>query len=238
MSVCCCVPFILYKHLKGGDKLTLNLIGPQNNNATTASPSTPSTPKHYSLLQPEPVTPTNQKPSNTTLNGVSVTHYSEQRGAMEKISIPSVNVFSTEIKTPKLDNSAHSNNLIQLDDSPVPTKNNNPFLNMSPQLTPTTTVSPHNPFKVTPTTLFSGSSPISPVNASPAIISTTTLVPNQNPFRDPTEHEVTNGNGRPLIDVTDAPPVMNNNGETKVQNSSRIAEAVEKKVSNAQRGYG
>lgn len=152
---------------------------------------------------------------------------------MEKINIPSVNVFSAEIKTPKLDNSAHSNNLIQLDDSPIPAKNNNPFLNMSPQLTPTTTVSAHNPFKVTPTTIFSGGPPTSPVIVSPSVISTTTLVQSQNPFRDPTEQDVTNGNGRPLIDVTDTPSVMNNNGETKVQNSSRIAEAVEKKVSRA-----
>lgn len=233
MSVCCArfVSIIYTIHLKGGDKLTLNLIGPQNNNATTSSPSNPSTPKHFSLLQPEPVTP---KPSNATLNGVSVTHYSEQRGAMEKISIPSVNVFSAEIKTPKLDNSAHSNNLIQLDDSPVPTKNNNPFLNMSPQLTPTTTVSSHNPFKVTPTTLFSGGgSSTSPVVASPTVIATTTTtVQSQNPFRDPMEQDITNGNGRPLIDVTDAPTVQNNNGETKVQNSSRVSETIEKKVSS------
>lgn len=194
---------------QGGDKLTLNLMGPtiMNNNTTTTPPSstsstatttatttttiiststtttapltTPSTAKHFTLLQPDITTTADVAKLNQSQNGVSVTHYSEQRGAIEKISIASPkNIFNAEIKSPKLDNSTHSNNLIQLDDLPPPTpsKNNNPFLNMSPQLTPTTPINVHNPFKST--------------SAAPSIFATISSATapmtggGQNPFRN------------------------------------------------------
>lgn len=160
--------------------MTLNLIGPPalnlSANTTSGSPVvSPTAAKQFSLLMPTeapltPVPPTTTPTSTTTnqstgpsslQNGVSVTHYSEQRGAMEKVNCPSVavNIFSAEIKSPKLDNHARAaaENLLILDTmtTTVPTststKNNNPFLNMSPQspLTPTH-ISSTNPFKSTP----------------------------------------------------------------------------------------
>lgn len=145
-------------------------------------------------------TATNQQSGPASLlNGVSVTHYSEQRGVMEKVNCPSaaVNIFSAEIKSPKLDNHARAaaENLLQLDTSPnVPTststKNNNPFLNMSPQspLTPTH-ISSKNPFKSTP-----------PPN-SPKISNA------PNPFKE-YEHDSLNGNAQQQLDQVDVTTVV------------------------------
>lgn len=115
---------------------------------------------------------------------VTVTHYSEQRGAMEKISVPSVNIFSAEIKTPKVENS--ENNLRSFDNSDYKRQTNNPFLNMSamtpPQSPPAqiTSINSTNPFKSSP--ISSNVSSVSNTNDIPTYPSI--IHPNSNPFAD------------------------------------------------------
>lgn len=120
------------------------------------------------------------------LNGltehVTVTHFSEQHGAMEKISVPSVNIFNAEIKTPKVDN-AISENLKSLD-ADLKKNTNNPFLNISPKAIATATNST-NPFK-SPTTTTTFPIP--------------TILPNSNPFTD-TEHS-SSSQQLPLLDAS------------------------------------
>lgn len=147
---------------KGGDKLTLNLTGLSNlSKNTNNGPSNVSSPLSKTFPSP-PVSAnatktesanlisldglhndtTNQlvslngviTPTATTTDTVTVTHYSEQRGTMEKISVPSLNIFNAEFKPDKQKN-------IQT----------NPFLNLSPTTAATTTtITPTstNPFMI------------------------------------------------------------------------------------------
>lgn len=142
---------------KGGDKLTLNLTGSSNiiKNIKTTKSLSPTSPymKTFPSLSPplsasstksqSPTSDFDSQPSSLVLNGltnkgttkppvenVTVTHYSEKRGTMEKISVPSLNIFSAEFKT---DNSIKTST--------------NPFLNMSP--TSSTNTSSTNPFRTT-----------------------------------------------------------------------------------------
>lgn len=118
--------------------MTLNLTGSSNPNATKSSaiaqsPSSPfakkfpSTPLAVTRNINTPLVPTpveiDSQPSSLLLNGaspiipenVTVTHYSEERGTMEKISVPSMSIFNAEFKADVNDK-----------------KSTNPFLNMSP----------------------------------------------------------------------------------------------------------
>lgn len=72
---------------------------------------------------------------------MTVTHFSEKRGTMEKISVPSTNIFNAEFKTDK----SKSNESTFTGKSST-----NPFLNMSPATqTVTVNVTSTNPFHVT-----------------------------------------------------------------------------------------
>lgn len=82
-------------------------------------------------------------------NNVTVTHFSEQRGGVvEKISVPSLNIYSAEMSSPKLDNKTRAqHNVIQA--SSVNSHSKNPFINTpSPTvlLTATTPTANTNPF--------------------------------------------------------------------------------------------
>lgn len=191
---------------QGGDKLTLNLTGNSvplnvlspshhnnNNNSLTSTPtarSFPSTPdsstfstSFASLMHNTPLTPTQVSSTDgptSLLNGnaetVTVTHYSEQRGAMEKISVPSLNIFNAEIKTTdQPDNNNYR--------SPGMAKKqtNNPFLNMSPPaqaLAAACAVSSTNPFN-SPTSTFSVAQANNHSNGSSSMNNN-----NNNPFTD------------------------------------------------------
>lgn len=134
--------------------MTLNLTGSSHPNATKSSaiaqsPSSPfakkfpSTPLAVTRNINTPLVPTpaeiDSQPSSLLLNGaspvnaenVTVTHYSEERGTMEKISVPSLNIFNAEF-TPDANDK----------------KSTNPFLNMSPTTSSvsTTPASSTNPF--------------------------------------------------------------------------------------------
>lgn len=57
---------------------------------------------------------------NNSNSNVTVTHFSDQRGGVvEKISVPSLNIYSAEMSSPKLDNQTRAK------------QSNNPFLNSS-----------------------------------------------------------------------------------------------------------
>lgn len=124
------------------------------NNNVVSSPTVPNFPlafdtKHNISCSSQP---------NSIINGVTenvtVTHFSETRGAMERISVPSDNIFNTEVTSPKLDNNVRAaNNLKSSEALEVPQTNaNNPFLNMSPTTTAppqsviVTTITSTNPF--------------------------------------------------------------------------------------------
>lgn len=180
-------------HCQGGDKLTLNLSGA----VLIPTPVLPTPSK-----TPSPTTPivASNSPFSSLPNGVSVTHYSEQRGEM--ISIPATP--SAHKASPKVDNTTRAENLISLDtDLTVqtvahhhpqqphsPTKahnNNNPFLNMSPQLPQTPTnaaVSSNstNPFKSTPPPAASNSSPVSNNSHAHSLAPTSLSVQQQNSY--------------------------------------------------------
>lgn len=85
---------------------------------------------------------------------VTVTHFSEKRGTMEKISVPSTNIFNAEFKTDK-----NKGN----DTTFTVKSSTNPFLNMSPTSTATQAVTLNvtstNPFHIT-------ASPTSTTNSS------------------------------------------------------------------------
>lgn len=147
--------------IKGGDKLTLNLTGSsnlaKNTNAGQSNVASPT-----SKVFTSPPLSAGQKSDNSTfsasdlmhetddrpqnpLNGVTtstndtvtVTHFSEKRGTIEKISVPSVNIFNAEFKA---DSS-----------KPSATKSStNPFLNTSPVAVTSTHTT--NPFHVSLTT--------------------------------------------------------------------------------------
>lgn len=88
--------------------------------------------------------------NNNNSSNVTVTHFSDQRGGVvEKISVPSLNIYSHEMSSPKLDNKtrAQNNNNINNNNSNsvvAKSNSNNPFIN-SPTPTTTPTVST-NPF--------------------------------------------------------------------------------------------
>ncbi|GAB0100427.1 band 4.1-like protein 5 [Sergentomyia squamirostris] len=128
----------------GGDKLTLNLTGISTSSTTTSPTSTlngnPPTPKNFATTTFEGATESN---GNNALDSVTVTHFSEQRGIVEKVSVPAFNIFNTDMKSPKMDNTvrAATNSL-----------NSNPFLTSSPELSPTAnTPAARNPFRDPPT---------------------------------------------------------------------------------------
>ncbi|XP_037028914.1 band 4.1-like protein 4B isoform X2 [Bradysia coprophila] len=177
----------------GGDKLTLNLTGDSpfkmintNNsttNSTVSSPTVPNFPlafdnKHNISCSSQPTSLLNGLSENVT-----VTHFSETHGAMERISVPSDNIFSTEITSPKLDNNVRAaNNLKSSETVVVDTSSTtattsqptNPFLNMSP----TTTIAPPSQPSVIVTTITS-TNPFIPTSnyTSPSLAIS-------NPFRD------------------------------------------------------
>lgn len=191
-------------NVQGGDKLTLNLTGPMTPvlsasiaSATahsTPSPTTPLAPSTANRFSPPLLIDASTAPTSL-LNGVSVTHYSEQKGEMISIPAPPLPLTPTTPTTlfssPKVDNTIRAEaNLITLAD-PSPSDqlrvqthtadthidlltspaspnqhhhqtNNNPFLNMSPQLPPHTptgvsssAISSTNPFQSTPPQLVS-----------------------------------------------------------------------------------
>lgn len=143
-----------------------------NNNVS--SPTVPSFPlafdtKHNISCSSQPNSITNGLTENVT-----VTHFSETRGAMERISVPSDNIFNTEITSPKLDNNVRAaNNLKSTEVAEVQqTHTNNPFLNMSP----TSTAPPQSSVIVTTITSTNPFIPTSNYSSPSLAIS--------NPFRD------------------------------------------------------
>lgn len=180
---------------QGGDKLTLNLTGPMTpvlsapiasaTARSTPSPTTPLVPSTASRFSPPLLIDASSTAPTSLLNGVSVTHYSEQKGEMISIPASALPLTPTTptalFSSPKVDNTIRAEaNLITLAepspsdqlrvqthtaDSPIEHNtfqhhqpaNNNPFLNMSPQLPPHTptgvsssAISSTNPFKSTP----------------------------------------------------------------------------------------
>ncbi|XP_031620014.1 band 4.1-like protein 5 [Contarinia nasturtii] len=137
----------------GGDILTLNLTGSTNmTKNTNAGQSNLASPlSNVFPSSPFPVGVKAESPTllpldvENSLNGVAptppadtvtVTHFSEKRGTMEKISVPSLNIFNAEFKA---------------DSSKSITKpSTNPFLNTSPVTLTSTSTSIHttNPFHV------------------------------------------------------------------------------------------
>ncbi|KAJ6637703.1 Band 4.1-like protein 5 [Pseudolycoriella hygida] len=167
----------------GGDKLTLNLTGDSPfkmtnaNNATNNNVSSPTVPnfplafdvKHNLSCSSQP-----NSISNGTTENVTVTHFSETRGAMERISVPSDNIFNAEITSPKLDNNVRAANNLKPSDATdaQATNTNNPFLNMSP----TSTAPPQSSVVVTSITSTNPFIPTSNYSSPSLAIS--------NPFRD------------------------------------------------------
>lgn len=96
----------------------------------------PSTPLAFMKNCTTPLTPLTAETVNNQQNGsatansetVTVTHYSEERGTMEKISVPSI--FNADFKTETNEKNS-----------------TNPFLNMLPTTSSTTSVSSTNPFR-------------------------------------------------------------------------------------------
>lgn len=145
------------------------------------------------LSSSNPTTPIDVQQSKSLLNGgqpmtpaaaehVTVTHFSEQRGAMEKISVPSVNIFNAEIKTPKVDNIHSERNLRASDTNEIKKQTNNPFLNMSPMTPPQSppaqmpSISSTNPFKSSPSNVI--------VSNATSATYPSVINPNSNPFAD------------------------------------------------------
>lgn len=175
---------------------------------STTSTASPTISKQFSPLFVDAAT----NNSNSLLNGavggvaenVTVTHFSEQRGAMEKISIPSVNIFNAEIKSPKLDNTQRAANITKTTaDSNNDNKNSkNPFLNMSPLQSPIPQITSTNPFMKSPsispnvstindTINFANvgaaattNATASAINGKPLISPKSPFLPKSNPFRD------------------------------------------------------
>lgn len=141
--------------------MTLNLTGSSNSNIikniTTTKSLSPTSPyaKTFPSISPPPSasslksqSPTNDldsQPPSLVLNGstskcttkptvesVTVTHFSEKRGTMEKISVPSLNIFNAEFKN---------------DVNSAKKQSTNPFLNMSPVSTTSTITTSTNPFR-------------------------------------------------------------------------------------------
>lgn len=135
------------------------------------SPTSPGYRNNFNSL-PSPIEPTpvfaSESNQSKNQNGggsstpplndsVTVTHFSEQRGGMEKISVPAPNVMSTELKSPKMDNTlraAVSNGTAgfggvqKMNGDSEKLKNlNNPFLNMSNPTSPILKISSTNPFR-------------------------------------------------------------------------------------------
>lgn len=184
----------------GGDKLTLNLTGGTSplTVQTTSAASTPSTfqsslfhsPKRYSPTSPSiknsyhslpPLTPStiaDTPEKNTNNDSVTVTHFSEKRGVIEKISVPSLHILSAEIKSPKVDNAIRS------DLDRIKTTNN-PFLSPDP-ISPIAKISSTNPFRDQSPVPQSPNSDISndTSSPSPSSVSSPTAVTGPNPFRD------------------------------------------------------
>lgn len=149
---------------KGGDILSLNINGSTNKNTNagqdqsnrpTSPPITklfPSPPSSASAAtKPDimfPLVDLVQDIDNQiklpTLNGqtqisdtVTVTHFSEKRGTMEKISVPSRNIVNAEFR-------GEPNRVVATTTTTIiPNSSTNPFLNTTP---PTITTSTTNPF--------------------------------------------------------------------------------------------
>lgn len=159
------------------------------------SPTSPSMKNNFHSLPPLIPTPYQESAGTTTQHApntvatpiknsnnetVTVTHFSEQRGAMEKISVPSLNIMSSEIKSPKLDNQARA-------ELEMKKKNaNNPFLTLD-SISPVTKISSTNPFRETSPIPQSPNSDISTSDASASSPISKTSPTNSigpNPFHD------------------------------------------------------
>lgn len=145
---------------KGGDKLTLNLTGSSNlTKNTNAGQSNLASPLSKVFPSPPPsaglksetqtllpldttqdtenrINPINGITPSSTADTVTVTHFSEKRGTMEKISVPSLNIFNAEFKAET--------------SKSTPKSSTNPFLNTSPVAVTSTNTT--NPFHVSLTT--------------------------------------------------------------------------------------
>lgn len=151
--------------MTGTSNLTKNTNAGQSGLASPISPISKIFPSPPSSAGLKPDTPT-LLPLNTvqdsdnqanSLNGigpsqmtdtVTVTHFSEKRGTIEKISVPSLNIFNAEFK-------ADVNHL-------TAKSSTNPFLNTSPVAI--TSTKPTNPFHVSLTTNSIDLEPISLIN--------------------------------------------------------------------------
>lgn len=161
------------------------------NNSTTnnavSSPTVPNFPlafdtsKHNISCSSQPTSLLNGLSENVT-----VTHFSETHGAMERISVPSDNIFNAEITSPKLDNNVRAANNLKASETITEkttatittTQPTNPFLNMSPTTTTTTNalLSPQSSVIVTTITSTNPFIPTSNYSSPSLAIS--------NPFRD------------------------------------------------------
>lgn len=157
----------------------MNLTG--TSPLTIQSPKTTPSPTSKNF----PSTPISKNKSidtNGNNESVTVTHYSEQRGVVEKISVPALNIFNSEL-APKMENSVRAVTnaqkspelLIETDD----TKNNNPFLNMSGESTSPITKNSTNPFRD-----ISASSTEDSTDSRIVVKNSSTSFVPSNPFRD------------------------------------------------------
>ncbi len=150
------------------------------NNNNVSSPTTSNFPlafdtKHNISCSSQP---------NSILNGLSenvtVTHFSETRNAMERISVPSDNIFNAEVTSPKLDNTVRAANSAKPTEKEAaetqPTNGNNPFLNMSPTTIASSSSTPQSTVIVTTITSTNPFIPTSNYSSPSLAIS--------NPFRD------------------------------------------------------
>lgn len=154
-------------------------------------PSLPASAGHKSetpavLLPLDLIQSTDETTASASVNGISasaadtvtVTHFSETRGTMQKISVPSMNIFNAEFKSsdanksqlssffaPSSSSSTSSSSLLPSSTTTTATSTN-PFLNTSPVAVTPTKTHTTNPFHVS-------------LNASPIDQPDTTLVPVQ-----------------------------------------------------------
>lgn len=172
---------------------------------------------------------------SATNDTVTVTHFSEKRGTMEKISVPSLNIFNAEFR-------ANESNKVTTPPSVAAKVSTNPFLNQSSSISITT--SPTNPFHVSLATTIVDSEMASSMNNNTktidsilncsdkdnnsTIIATITKIDSSqkvnatNPFTvaiDENDHENNrNGGDRIKVNITDAfNNYKNNNSVVKDQ---------------------
>lgn len=137
----------------------------------------------HTPLVPTPID-TDSQPSSLLMNGngagenVTVTHYSEERGTMEKISVPPLNLFNVDVAP---------------DQAADQQRSTNPFLNMSPTANSTPVVTT-NPFRSPNDSDKPAAAAVKSTNGTLSTNHTTSKIP------VPISLNSSNGNGNHIIE--------------------------------------